>query len=88
VNCSFGFSFAISAILASFVCILLSTPVCRKCVPTKIDDMSPPSLYRHYSVSSVVCSDPTPYSPFDILPCDRLFVILPSEERAGSPKLL
>jgi hypothetical protein len=53
--------------------------VCRKCVRNKIDDMSLPSLRRHYSVSSVVRSDPTPCSPFDILPCDRWFVILSTE---------
>ena len=35
--------------------------MCSSCVPNRDDNMLPPSLYRHYSVSLVVCSNPTPY---------------------------
>ena len=39
VNCSLGFLFAISAILANFVSICSPTPVCSKCFLTKIDNL-------------------------------------------------
>lgn len=50
--------------------------------------MLPPSLHGHYSVSSVLCSNPTPYGigfPNFIIACTILLSL--SKERIGSPKL-